>query len=138
MPRRLVIVCFDTNVLVSAVATRGICADIVNAALAEHRLVVGATALSELRQVLLAKPRLPASTANEMDAFLRLHATVIPKAAALEFRELKQNDRAVLAEAIAGQPDVLVTGDQDLLRVAARAPIKILPPRGFWKLLRGG
>lgn len=132
------IVCFDTNILVSAIATRGICADIVNAALAEHRLVVGVTVLSELRQVLLAKLRLPAAAANEMDAFLRLHATVISEAPPLEFRELDQNDRAVLAEAIAGQADVLVTGDQDLLRVAARAPFKILSPRGFWELLRGG
>ncbi|MEX0733746.1 MAG: putative toxin-antitoxin system toxin component, PIN family [Steroidobacteraceae bacterium] len=132
------IVCFDTNVLVSAVATRGICADIVNAALAEHRLIVGATVLSELRQVLLTKLRLPVAAANEMDAFLRLHATVISKAPPLEFRELEQNDRAVLAEAIAGRADVLVTGDQDLLRIAARAPIKIVSPRGFWALLRGG
>lgn len=132
------IVCFDTNVLVSAVATRGICADIVNAALAEHRLVVGVTVLSELRQVLLTKLRLPVAAANEMDAFLRLHATVISKGAALEFRELEQNDRAVLAEAIAGRADVLVTGDQDLLRIAARVPIKIVSPRGFWALLRGG
>ena len=46
------IVCFDTNVLVSAVATRGLCADIVNAALAEHQLIVGETVLMELRQVL--------------------------------------------------------------------------------------
>lgn len=130
------IVCFDTNVLVSAVATRGLCADIVNAALAEHQLIVGETVLAELRQVLRHKLRIPAATVEEMDAFLRLHATVIDSAPALDIRVRDDSDRAVLAEAVAGKADVLVTGDQDLLEVASKAPIKILSPRGFWELLR--
>jgi uncharacterized protein len=35
-------VALDTNVLVSAVATRGICADVLRVVLTEHELVVGA------------------------------------------------------------------------------------------------
>jgi len=131
-----VIVCFDTNVLVSAVATRGLCADIVNAALAEHQLIVGETVLMELRQVLRRKLRLPIAAVDEMEAFLRLHATVIASAPVLEMPGLDENDRAVLAEAVTGKADVLVTGDQDLLKIASKAPIKILSPRGFWDLLR--
>ncbi|MGH8203865.1 MAG: putative toxin-antitoxin system toxin component, PIN family, partial [Steroidobacteraceae bacterium] len=68
------IVCFDTNVLVSAIATRGICADIVSVVVAEHRLVVGATALAELRQVLSGKLGLPPALVKEADRFLRMHA----------------------------------------------------------------
>jgi len=30
----------------------------------------------------------------------------------------------------------LVTGDRDLLDIAADAPIKIVDPRGFWDLVR--
>jgi putative PIN family toxin of toxin-antitoxin system len=131
-----VIVCFDTNVLVSAVATRGLCADIVNAALAEHQLIVGETVLMELRQVLRRKLRLPIAAVDEMEAFLRLHATVIASAPVLEMPGLDENDRAVLAEAVTGKADVLVTGDQDLLELASKAPIKVLSPRGFWELLR--
>jgi predicted nucleic acid-binding protein len=48
------------------------------------------------------------------------------------------DDLKVLASAVAASADVLVTGDHDLLDVAAQAPIKILDPRGFWKLLRDG
>jgi predicted nucleic acid-binding protein len=51
-------VALDTNVLVSAVATRGLCADIFNHILAEHQLVVGVTVLSELQRVLREKMRL--------------------------------------------------------------------------------
>jgi type 1 glutamine amidotransferase len=41
-------IALDTNVLVSAVATRGLCADILNLVLAKHQLVVGVTVLAEL------------------------------------------------------------------------------------------
>ena len=132
------IVCFDTNVLVSAVATRGLCADIVNAALAEHQLIIGPTVLAELQQVLLRKLRLPIAVVDEVVAFLRLHATVIAAAPGLAIRGLDENDCAVLAEATAGNAEVLVTGDQDLLELGGQAPIKILSPRGFWELLRAG
>ena len=129
-------VSFDTNVLVSAVATRGLCADIFNAALAEHQLIVGETVLTELRQVLRQKLRLPNATVDDMEAFLRLHATIIADAPVIEIPALDENDRMVLAEAVAGKADVLVTGDQDLLALEPKAPIKILSPRGFWELLR--
>jgi predicted nucleic acid-binding protein len=43
-----------------------------------------------------------------------------------------------LATAIEGAADVLVTGDRDLLEVAADSPIPILEPRAFWELLRSG
>ncbi len=130
------IVFFDTNVLVSAVATRGLCADIVNVALAEHQLVIGETVLVELRQVLRQKLRLLTALVAEMDTFLRQHAAVIKAAAKLEVRVRDANDQAILAEAVTGKADVLVTGDQDLLEIAAQAPLKILSPRGFWELLR--
>lgn len=130
-------VCFDTNVLVSAVAARGLCADIVNVVLAEHRLIVGATVLGELRQVLQHKLRVPVATVSELDAFLRLHATVIAKSRVLDIRGLDEGDLAVLSEAVSGKAEVLVTGDQELLGIAARAPIKVASPRGFWELLRG-
>lgn len=130
------IVCFDTNVLVSAVATRGLCADIVNAALAEHQVIVGPTVLAELQQVLLRKLRLPTAIVDEVDAFMRLHAGVVSTAADLAIQGIDHNDRAVLAEAIGGNADVLVTGDQDLIRLGEQSGTRILSPRRFWELLR--
>jgi predicted nucleic acid-binding protein len=47
-------------------------------------------------------------------------------------------DRPILAEAVAGRADLLVTGDRDLLVLAARAPVAIRSPREVWKLLRSG
>ena len=42
----------DTNVLVSAFATRGLCADVLRLILAEHTLVTGEVVLRELRRAL--------------------------------------------------------------------------------------
>ncbi len=126
----------DTNVIVSAVATRGLCADVLHVVVAEHDLLVGKTVLKELRRVLRQKMRLPTATLNELDAFLRRHSTIVSKQAPLAVSLRDANDEAVLAEAIAGGADILVSGDRDLLQIADAAPIPILAPRGLWELLR--
>ncbi len=129
-------VALDTNVLVSAVATRGLCADILQVTLAEHELVLGEAVLTELGRVLRQKIRVPADTIQELDTFLREQAILVSEAPALPIKIRDPADRVVFAEAIAGEADGLVTGDRDLLDIAARAPIPILSPRGFWDLLR--
>ena len=48
------------------------------------------------------------------------------------------DDEWIVASAVAGSADVLVTGDAALLRVARRSPVPIVDPRGLWDLLRGG
>lgn len=126
----------DTNVIVSAVATRGLCADVLHVVVAEHDLLVGKTVLKELRRVLRQKLRVPAATVNELGAFLRRHSTIVSKQAPLAVSLRDADDEAVLAEAVAGGADILVSGDRDLLQIADAAPIPILAPRGLWELLR--
>ena len=126
----------DTNVIVSAFATRGLCSDVMQVCMAEHRLVVGGTVLSELGRVLHTKLRIPQETVEELDSFLRRQADVVEGGPPLTIELRDPSDTAVLAEACAGEADVLVTGDRDLLDVAAKAPIPILSPREFWGRLR--
>jgi len=126
----------DTNVLVSAVATRGICADVLRITLAEHRLLIGEAVLAELGHILLRRFRVPIELVDETDEFLRREAEVVEHASPLEIRLRDPDDVAIIAEALAGQADVLVTGDKDLLEAAQDAPIRIVSPRGFWDLLR--
>ena len=45
----------DTNVLVSAVATRGLCADVLREILFSHQLVVSVPLLDELKNILHTK-----------------------------------------------------------------------------------
>ena len=128
----------DTNVLVAAFATRGLCADVVRTVLADHELITGDVVLEELRAVLEERIKLPASTVREIVSLLRAHE-VVPRPGApspLPIRD--EDDRWIVASAVAGQADVLVTGDQDLLSVAGRCPIPIVSPRGFWERLHSG
>lgn len=131
-------VALDTNVLVSAVATRGLCADIFNLVLAEHQLIVGVTVLAELKKVLRQKMRVPGQVVQELDGLLRREATVAGKAKALPLRIRDKSDVPVLAEIVAAGADMLVTGDRDLLEIKARLPVRIVTPRGFWEQLRDG
>jgi putative PIN family toxin of toxin-antitoxin system len=125
----------DTNVLVAAVATRGLCADVMRVVLAEHQLVTGEVVLSELRKVLGRRIKLPAAVIDDIVALLR-EQEVVPKPrkpSELPIRD--PDDRWILASAMAGRADVLVTGDRDLLDVADKTPLPVLDPRAFWDLL---
>jgi putative PIN family toxin of toxin-antitoxin system len=126
----------DTNVLVSAVGTRGLCADVLQTVLAEHELVVGEAVLAELRRVLQEKMRLPPDLAGEMDDFLRREAEVVLDGVEIDVVPCDPNDARILAEAMAGRIDVLVTGDRDLLELEGQLPFLVVNPRGFWERLR--
>lgn len=127
----------DTNVLVSAFATRGLSADVVRHVLAEHELVTGEVNVRELRRALRQKIKLPPSLIAAVEQLLR-DQTIVPKPAAPVDIEVRDpDDRWVLASAIAGNADVLVTGDQDLLGLGSKAPLPIVDPRGFWAMVSG-
>ena len=131
-------VCLDTNVLVSAVATRGICADILQVVLAEHLLVLGETVLAQFRRVLREKMHVPEAAISEAEALLRREAVVITQSAEIAVELRDPDDVLVLAEAGASLADVLVTGDRDFLDVADRLPVEALSPRQFWERLQEG
>lgn len=129
-------VALDTNVLVSAFATRGLCADVFNLVLAEHELIVGPAVLSELRAVLRGKFMVPERVVDEVVALIHERAVVVGTAVAVDVAIRDADDAAVLAEAMGGSAEVLVTGDRDLLVISQKLPIRILTPRGFWDSLR--
>ena len=126
----------DTNVLVSALATRGICADVLQVILADHALIVGETVLGELRRVLRDKLDVPLATVESAEVFLRRQGVLVERAAALGIEVRDPDDVAVLEQAIAGEADMLVTGDRDLLEINEDITVRIVSPRGLWEALR--
>lgn len=129
-------VCLDSNVLVSAFATRGLAADVLRVVLAEHELIVPTVVLLEVERVLRDKFALPPNACALAKQVLESQ-TIIERPdtpPALAIRD--PDDVWVLASAVAGGAHLLVTGDADLLEVAAQSPIPILAPRAFWDRLR--
>jgi putative PIN family toxin of toxin-antitoxin system len=127
----------DTNVLVSAFTTRGLSADLMRLVIAQHELLTGEVNLAEFRRVLRDRFRMPPADSRALEAQLREHTVVATPAAPSPLKIRDPDDAWVLASAIAGGADILVTGDKDLLSIAARAPLPILDPRGCWNRLRG-
>ena len=130
-------VALDTNVLISAFTTRGICEDVLNVVLAEHQLVLGEAVLTELRRVLDKKMRMQPELADEAVAFLRREAVIVSSAPALPLELRDADDVVVVSEAVAGLAEVIVTGDRDILDVAETLPVPAVSPRGFWEMLHG-
>jgi putative PIN family toxin of toxin-antitoxin system len=127
----------DTNVLVSAFATRGLCADLMRLLLVEHEVLTGEVNLAELRRVLLGRFDAPEAQVEQVEELLR-DQTIIPtpgEPLPLPIRDA--DDAWVLASAVAGAADLLVTGDRDLLVLADVAPVAIVTPRAAWQRLRG-
>ncbi len=126
----------DTNVLVAAFATRGLCADVLRAVLAEHELVTAQVVLRELARVLTKKLRVPKASVDEILDLLRQQelgptGTEIPQ---LKLKD--QDDLLVIASALAAKTEVFITGDQELLKLkAGKLGLRILSPRDFWDLL---
>jgi uncharacterized protein len=126
----------DTNVLVAAFATRGLCADVLRTVLSEHELILGEVVLSEFRRVLSGKLKVPQDRIESAEAVFE-GIQVIPKPKKVSALEIRDDaDRWILASAEAAGADVLVTGDDDLLIVAAESTLLIVSPRAFWEMLR--
>ena len=68
----------DTNVLVSAFATRGLCADVMRVILTEHELLIGEVVLTELQRILSKKFQMPEKAVVNTLNFLK-QQPIIPK-----------------------------------------------------------
>ncbi len=128
----------DTNVLVAAYATRGLCSDLLRLILAQHELVVSRQVLTELERALRDKIGLPEALVAEILATLSPHLWEESGDLQSPIALRDPTDEPILAAAVASGAAVLVTGDADLLAAAAGAPLPILGPRAFWMQQRTG
>jgi len=127
----------DTNVLVSAFTTRGLCADLFRLVLAEHELLTGDVVLEELQRVLARRFRIPASISNGILELLRTQAVIVPRPEAPTATGVSDpDDEWVIASAVAAHAEVLITGDRALLSVQTIGSMPIYSPRGFWQSLK--
>ena len=124
----------DTNVLASALATRGLCTDLFELVLQGHELLVSEPVLRELERVLPGKLGLSSSVTDGFTSLLRAEALLTT--AEHPFPTLPDpDDEAIIASALAGKADVFVTGDKALLELQRIEKLPVMSPRQFWALL---
>lgn len=127
----------DTNVLVSAFISRGLCSDLLEIILTEHQLMTGEFVLQEFDRVLISKLKVPKISVLETVSFLRkFHVEPIPDKPSEELIR-DQDDRWILESALRAKADMLVTGDKDLLEISDKInQLKIISPREFWEMVK--
>ncbi|MBI4348719.1 MAG: putative toxin-antitoxin system toxin component, PIN family [Elusimicrobia bacterium] len=129
-------VVFDTNVLIAAFATQGLCQALFEVCVRRHEVIVGTHILDEVDRKLGRKLKVPAATVSEIRAYLESHCTVerpvpVPSDACRDPKDLP-----ILGIAAASRADCLVTGDRDLLVVKRYHETEILAPRQLYDALR--
>jgi putative PIN family toxin of toxin-antitoxin system len=131
-------ICLDSNVLVAAFVARGLCADLLRRVLSEYELVVPELVAQEVRRTLSEKLKASPEALSSVEAIFE-RCDIAPRGDSPSPIAVRDpDDERVLADAISAGAEILVSGDQDLLVVAEGSPIRILSPRAFMTLARGG
>ncbi len=124
---------FDTNVLVAAFVTEGICSKIlIRGRKKQFHLITCPIVLQEFERVLIKKF---SATRNEARTALQIVSeaihNVVHPSPLVEPVCRDPDDDAILACALEAGANYLVTGDVDLLELKTFKGIRILTPRDF-------
>lgn len=124
----------DTNVLLAAIVAEGVCHDLVSRRVRTHELVSSQVLLDELDEKLRHKFRRDPASVPLHAAYLQRVELVGPVPLPAPVCRDAEDDW-VLATALAGRAEIIVTGDDDLLVLKSHQGIRILSPRGFLEFL---
>ncbi|HEY5345579.1 MAG TPA: putative toxin-antitoxin system toxin component, PIN family [Verrucomicrobiae bacterium] len=124
-------VVFDTNVLVSAFTSIGLCHQAYERALTRTDIIIAHRLLDELHRTLVGKMKIEKSLADEILAELADELEVIKPLPLSKPICRDKDDDWVLATALTGHGEIIVSGDKDLLVLKQFQGIKILSPRQF-------
>ena len=124
---------FDTNVLVAAFVTEGICSKLLTRGRKkEFDLIICSVVLQEFERVLIKKL---SATRNEARNALQIVSEaicgVVHPLQSVQSVCRDPDDDAILACALEARADYLVTGDVDLLELKVFKGIPIVTPRDF-------
>jgi len=124
----------DTNVLASALTTRGLCSDLFEVVLQSHEMLTSDHVLGELKRILPGKLGQSEDVTDGFINLLRSHALLItakhPPPSLPD-----TDDEPIVASSIAGKANVFVTGDKALLELQSVENLPIVSPRHFWEML---
>lgn len=126
-------VVLDTNVLLSAMFTSGVCQSLLDACIdrADCTTVLSGYILEEFEHHAAGKFGVPADKLRVAAAFLKGIAEIIDPAGLNREESPDPDDLAVLGTAVAAGADALVTGDAALLSLASIRGVPIVSPRQF-------
>ena len=132
-------VLLDTNVLVAAVISRGLCAELLATVIQTHVWLTTSAIEGELDRVL--REKFPGH-GKAIRSFLEIvdaEAVELPQPGdPLDPPPIDPDDVPHLVAAVEGRADLFVTGDRELHELGRFCAVPIVSPRQAWPLLRPG
>ncbi|MBI5140884.1 MAG: putative toxin-antitoxin system toxin component, PIN family [Nitrospirae bacterium] len=125
----------DTNVIIAAFASRGLCADVFEVCVSSHTVVLSEYILAEVADKLAGKLRMTKENADKIVTYLHDIAEITPPVP-VEASECRDpDDLPVIGTAIGGMAELLITGDSDILEIGSYNGIETMTPRQLWERL---
>ena len=121
----------DTNVLIAALISRGFCHELFEYCVLTHELFTSDFILDEVSEKLVTKFKYNEMTANDAIELLRLQMQLVNPIVLSSPVSRDSDDDNILATAVAGNSDYIITGDKDLLVLKEFREILIVTPREF-------
>ena len=125
------IILLDTNVLIAAFVARGFCHELLEHCVRQHSLVTSDFIIAEFRDKLSHKLKFKPDSINQAVELLLTRMQVVESTSLSQRVCRDPNDDPVLAAAIAGKCDCIITGDKDLLVLKEYDGIEIVSPGDF-------
>jgi putative PIN family toxin of toxin-antitoxin system len=123
---------FDTNVLVAAFVTEGVCAKLLGRARRKQlNLVISPFIVKEFENVLLKKFSASKEQIRTATKLISEAAQIVSQASMVSGICRDSDDDQILSCALSTEADYLVTGDFDLLELKEFHGIRILTPAAF-------
>jgi len=124
-------VVLDSNVIIAAFATKGLCSKIFEFCIFTQEIITSDYILTEIERILLDKLKMPSEKVKERIEFIKSIAKLVSPVKVEEHICKDKNDLPIIGTAIAGEAEVIVTGDTDLIEIQEYRNIKFLSPRDF-------
>ncbi len=126
----------DTNVIIAAFATRGLCAEIFEICLADHEIIVSEHIMLEVERNLIKKLHLPVNAVQDIMGYIRNNSEMVEPGTLEESICKDKEDVKIIGTAVKGNARFIITGDDDLLSLKKYQGVEMFTPREFWDYLK--
>lgn len=127
------IIVLDTNVLIAAFIAHGSCSELIEHCAIQHVITLSEPMLEEFRDVLVRKFGYGVTEAKAAANLIQSRAIMVKPVRLPGAVCRDPDDDVVLATAVAGCAQIIVTGDKDLTILKSYEGIKIIRPTDFWQ-----
>lgn len=127
-------VVLDTNVLIAAFLTRGVCHELFEHCTRYHEVLTSEFILDEFEKHLIHKFKFSEKDTRAALQLVKAKSTMVSLPKTVQEFCRDSDDDWILATAILGHSRYLITGDKDLLVLKQINKISIIKPNEFWHL----